>query len=166
MLRRQAAYQLTVILVGGLATACNQAPEYRIAGRMPGLHSGAIVVVCGRVVGDLPRVEHRGETTFVRVNIDRRAAPLRAGDTVRLRRIGLDDQLVLEVLPASHAGPAIAPGAWLQLAPPALDQPSDSLLRLRRRELEPREAPVPPYQLLPPGPPPRRARPVPVSRAV
>ena len=161
MLRRPAAYQVIVILLGGLVAGCDQTPEYRIAGWMAGLQPGAIVVARGQVVGAVRRVEQRGETTFVRVNIDRKAAPLRAGDAVRTRRIGLGHQLVLEVVPLRHAGSAIAPGAWLQLAPPAPDRPSNS--PSRRRQLEPRDQRTPPYQLLPPGPPPRRSRPVPVS---
>jgi hypothetical protein len=155
MLRRPAAFQLIVILLGGLVAGCDQAPKYRIAGRMPGLQTGAIVAARGQVVGNVLSVERRGETTFVRVTMDRKAAPLRAGDAVRTRRIGLGHELVFEIVPARHATPAIAPGAWLQLAPPALERPSD--LPLRRRELEPPDQRAPPYQLLPPGPPASRA---------
>jgi hypothetical protein len=154
-----AASRGSLILLSALLGGCDQAVEYRVAGQLPGLQPGASLVVRGQLVGDVSRVQHRGETTFVSVRIARTARPLRAGDAVRTRGLGLGPELVLEVVPAPRAGPRLQRGGWLRLSPPP-DQPIDP--RSPGRELAPPHR-SPPHQLLPPGPPPRRAQPVPVS---
>src|SRR5947207_2937465 len=149
---RATACRLAAVILAALLAGCDRHAEYRIAGRLTGLESGAVVVIRGQAVGVLARVEYRAETTVVRMSMLNPARAIRVGDAVRTRRVGLDHQIVLEIVPSLAAAGVLPRGAWLRLAAPQKDGMDASPVSAPTGE--PRGWPLPhPYQLLPPGPP-------------
>ena len=130
--------------------------EYRTLGSLDALEAGALATLAGQRIGKVVAVRPHRDTTPLRVEYARGAEHLLGSRTVRLRRMGLDLSVVLEISlePSSARRLAVgsfALGEWLTVGP---DPPSERPLRSRRSA----ERTLPPLFHLLPLPAPARPR--------
>jgi hypothetical protein len=139
----------TIALLLSIA-ACGPALEYRVAGPLSSLAPGAEIALRGQLIGEVSRLEERGETTFVHLRLIDRSHGLHMGDAVRLRRMGLSGEPVLEIVRARPKAPQLPAGAWLQLLPEIPRWPNE-LSGFRARS-DSSSTSLSPFQLIPLAP--------------
>lgn len=108
------------LLAIGLLAGCSRPREilvHALVKAAPGLKPGARVQYRGVDVGSVKSVGFTDAGVRIDLLIERRDAPLRRLDQVRVRSLGTFAEQVVEVVPGDSTAPLIAKGASLSAAP-------------------------------------------------
>jgi hypothetical protein len=122
----------------------------RVLAPFPGLEPGALVTLGGVLVGRVASKTERGDTTFLGVRFNRGVGRLPGSHVVRLRRLGLNGEVALEIRPDRRGGTgSFVRGGLVRVLP--ADPPSPSEWPPMATPRGPPQSP-PIFQLLPPAP--------------
>ena len=108
------------ILFGGLAFV-RQAAGIAIYAEVPradGVREGQQVGFRGVIVGHIDSVGFTDNAVRLKLMITRKGVPLRAGDKVKVRAIGVFGDQAIDIVPGPGSAPLIGAGAELGSLPP------------------------------------------------
>jgi phospholipid/cholesterol/gamma-HCH transport system substrate-binding protein len=84
----------------------------------PGLKEGAQVLFRGIEIGRVERIALAHSGVRLALRIQRPDSPLRAGDRVALRAVGLFGDVAVEIVPGPGSAPVLGDSATLAAVPP------------------------------------------------
>jgi hypothetical protein len=134
-----------------------RAVEYRSLATLSGVGAGTPVTFAGQLIGQVVATSRRGDTTILHVRFNRGAERLPGSRSVALRRMGLGQDVAIEILfGPRRSRESFARGGWLRVRPPVPPPPVDPGVA-RLLPLPPQQSPS--HRLIPlaPIPPPRWA---------
>jgi ABC-type transporter Mla subunit MlaD len=111
----------TILLAGALALGCAKKHEnvvHVIAEQAPGLKKGVRVLYRGVDVGVVRQVYFTSGGVRIDLLIQRRDAPIRTQDTVRITSVGPFGAQVVDIQPGLQTAPLIARGSTLTQVQP------------------------------------------------
>jgi hypothetical protein len=119
MVATKVAFTLAVML----PSKPRNAVEYRVLSALSGVRAGTPVILAGQLIGEVVATNRRGDTTFLHVRFNRGAERLSGSRSVALWRMGLAQDVALEILlaPRRDRG-SFARGGWLRVLPPVLEE--------------------------------------------
>jgi hypothetical protein len=151
---RRIAYALMALGAG-----CARTHEYRLSGDRFILYPGAHIVSRGVLVGEVARIQHRGETTYVLLEFDDPGNAPRYGDLLRTRFLGARHESAMEIVRTVETAQHVPSQGWIHLGPPVLFLPPP---RAQAQEIA---RPVNPFRFIPLGPPRHPVALIPVSQS-